>query len=125
LAHINQTDHSDYDQPWIKNMVDVFPTYDDDPETLSLVQEMEVESKVSRKHATKSKLDYSIVLEACQKSGAPHTLMVEDDVVFLDGWFHRTMEALDSVTSRTYEAGHTDCKSQWHPSPPSFAGSDG
>lgn len=110
LAHVNQSVHSDYDQPWVKSMVDIFPSYDDDPDNLALVQGMQRERKVTRKHATKSKLDYSIVLEECQKTGATHTLMVEDDVVFLDGWLHRTMQALDAVTSKTHEAGHLNCK---------------
>ncbi|KAI1376889.1 hypothetical protein F4677DRAFT_418431 [Hypoxylon crocopeplum] len=103
LAHTDQTEHSDFDQPWLV-MADQLPSYNDDPQRLALAKAMEL----NQTHGTKAKFDYSIVMEECEKTGAPYILIVEDDVVFLDGWRHRTMQALDRATTKSWEAGHTD-----------------
>jgi hypothetical protein len=106
IAHVNQTEHPDYREPWLAGMADELPAYQDDEERLKLAKQMEAK----RTHGTKSKFDYSIVMEECKKTKAPYILMLEDDVVFLDGWQHRTMEALATATSLTWEAGYTTCK---------------
>ena len=36
--------------------------------------------------------------------------MLEDDVVALDGWYHRTCEALDSAEKQTREMGVSKCE---------------
>ncbi|KAI0401499.1 integral membrane protein [Xylaria palmicola] len=103
LAHLNQTDHPDYNQPWLTSMADKVASYDDDEERTRLAQIM-----ASKPHAVKSKFDYSIVMEECGKTNAPYILMIEDDVVFLDGWRHRTMEALDIATTKSWLLGKAD-----------------
>ncbi|KAI1748284.1 integral membrane protein [Xylaria castorea] len=103
LAHINQTDHPDHNMPWLGSMVDTLASYSDNEERLMLAQAINSES-----HAIKSKFDYSVVMEECEKTRAPYILMIEDDVVFLDGWRHRTMKALDIATTKSWEAGKAD-----------------
>ncbi|KAI1816624.1 integral membrane protein [Poronia punctata] len=103
LAHVNQTEHPDFREPWLAGMADELPSYQDDEERLKLAKKMEAK----RTHGTKSKFDYAIVMEECRKSRAPYILMLEDDVVFLDGWLHRTMEALATATALSWEAGYT------------------
>ncbi|TGJ88507.1 hypothetical protein E0Z10_g251 [Xylaria hypoxylon] len=105
LAHVDQKEHPDYGQPWLAGMTDKLASYHDDQERLRLAQMM-----MSRSHAIKSKFDYSIVMEECEKTGAPYVLMVEDDVVFLDGWRHRTMKALDVAMTKSWEAGQANCE---------------
>ncbi|RWA11747.1 hypothetical protein EKO27_g3359 [Xylaria grammica] len=102
LAHVDQTEHPDYGQPWLSGMADDLVSYHDEEERLELAQTM-----TSRPHAIKAKFDYSIVMEECEKTGAPYILMVEDDVVFLDGWRHRTMKALDTAMAKSWETGQT------------------
>ncbi|KAI1205632.1 uncharacterized protein F4807DRAFT_277788 [Annulohypoxylon truncatum] len=104
LAHTDLEKHPDYDQPWLKNMADKLPSYYDDAEYLALAHQMER----NQSHGIKAKFDYSIVMEECEKTSAPYILVVEDDVVFLDGWRHRTMQALDTATTKSWGAGHTD-----------------
>ncbi|KAG6006665.1 hypothetical protein E4U21_006810 [Claviceps maximensis] len=104
LAHTNQTKHSDHAQPWLVQMADSLPSYHDTPERLALARLMED----NQTHAVKSKFDYSILMEECAMSGAPYMLLIEDDVVFLDGWRHRTMEAISIATMGSWEAAHTD-----------------
>ncbi|KAI0505295.1 integral membrane protein [Xylaria bambusicola] len=100
LAHINQTDHPDYGQPWLTGMADEIVSYQDDENRLRLAEKMETQN-----HAVKSKFDYSIVMEECAKTEAPYILMIEDDVVFLDGWRHRTIAALKTATAKSWEVG--------------------
>ncbi|KAI0806358.1 integral membrane protein [Xylaria sp. FL0064] len=79
LAHVNETEHPDYGQPWLNGMVDKLASYHDDEERFTLAQMME-----SQTHAVKSKFDYSIVMEDCEKTAAPYILIIEDDVVTAD-----------------------------------------
>ncbi|KAI0432721.1 integral membrane protein [Xylaria sp. FL1042] len=104
LAHVNQTEHPDYGQPWLAGMVDKLAAYHDDEERFTLAQTME-----SRTHAVKSKFDYSIVMEECEKTAAPYILIIEDDVESLDGWQHRTMNALNTASAKSWESGQTGC----------------
>ncbi|KAG5992826.1 hypothetical protein E4U43_003661 [Claviceps pusilla] len=104
LAHSNQTEHTDYGQPWLVNMADSLPSYHDDPDRLALARLMEA----NQTHAVKSKFDYSILMEECARTGAPYMLLVEDDVIFLDGWRHRAVEAMSVATMASWEAAHRD-----------------
>ncbi|KAI0389145.1 integral membrane protein [Xylariaceae sp. FL0594] len=103
LAHVDPTRHPDHDAPWLRGMADELPAYRDDEQRLALARQMEAK----RTHGTKSKFDYALVMEECKKTRAPYILMLEDDVVFLDGWMHRTMEALANVKALTWEAGYS------------------
>lgn len=104
LAHIDQARHPDHGQPWLRNMADQLPSYQQDPRRLATAEAMEGKST----HWIKSKFDYSFVLDECKRTGAPYILMIEDDVVFLDGWHHRTMKAVDRVASIS-ESRRQDC----------------
>ncbi|KAG6013498.1 hypothetical protein E4U41_005057, partial [Claviceps citrina] len=105
LAHSNQTVHADHAQPWLVRMADSLPSYHDSPERLALARLMED----NQTHAVKSKFDYSIVMEECVKSGAPYMLLVEDDVLFLDGWRHRTVKAISVATVGSRRLARRDC----------------
>lgn len=87
-------------------MVDTIASYQDNAEHFALAKAMER----NKSHSTKSKLDFSIVMKECSKTDAPFILIVEDDVVFLDGWRHRTMHALNMAAAKSRETAQTDCK---------------
>lgn len=110
LAHVDEREHPDHGQPWLEGMVDTFATYQDNDEWLKMAETMESDSD----HAKKSKFDYSVVLDKCDKTGAPYTLMLEDDVVFLDGWRHRTMDALGVAQAQSERMGRDTCESTEH-----------
>lgn len=107
LAHVDQTMHLDHGQVWLANMVDKLLSYDQDPTRKVIAEDMEAKH-VS--HWIKSKFDYSFVLDACKRTGAPYILVIEDDVVFLDGWYHRTVKALAGVEENSKKAKE-DCTS--------------
>jgi hypothetical protein len=115
LAHVDESEHPDYGERWLQAMVDTFASYRDNEKRLETAVSMESDPD----HAKKSKFDYSVVLEECAKTGAPYTLMLEDDVVFMDGWRHRTMEALTSAESQTKDMGQDTCKLPFQPRPSS------
>ncbi|KAI1145704.1 hypothetical protein F4825DRAFT_467115 [Nemania diffusa] len=104
LAHTNQADHTAYGQPWLANLADRLPSYSDNAERSILANIMES----NQTHGTKAKFDYSIVMEECEKTGASEILMIEDDVVFMDGWWPRVEEALAIATHKTWDLGHKD-----------------
>jgi hypothetical protein len=41
--------------------------------------------------------NYTYVLKACEATGAPHIAMFEDDVVAIDGWYHRTRSGINQA----------------------------
>ncbi|KAH9905473.1 integral membrane protein [Xylariomycetidae sp. FL2044] len=104
LAHSDQSVHEDYAQPWLLNMADNLPTYPDDPETFRLVQQLEIDNNYEA-HARKQKIDYAVLLGECAKVNPRYTLTLEDDVVALDGWYHRALHALEAATRKTKELG--------------------
>ncbi|RYP82753.1 hypothetical protein DL769_001562 [Monosporascus sp. CRB-8-3] len=105
LAHTDQKRHPDYGQPWLASMVDKLPSYQDDPERLALAKVMEL----NQTHAPKSKFDYSIVMEECEKTGAAYILIVEDDVeaehtnfLYLRLFYYEGLLGWDSESWPTY-----------------------
>jgi N-Acetylglucosaminyltransferase-IV (GnT-IV) conserved region len=107
LAHVDEYENPDYGQPWLEGMVDTLASYRDDTGRLTVATELE-KNETSREE--KSKFDYSVVLEECEKTGAEYTLMLEDDVVLMDGWRHRTMDALRVAEAKTRGMGEPTCE---------------
>ncbi|KAH6648654.1 integral membrane protein [Truncatella angustata] len=106
LAHTDQTEHEDFGQPWLRNMADSLPTYPQDAAMLELVRKLEKENDYPA-HARKQKIDYSVLLDECAKVHPEYTMTLEDDVIALDGWFHRMRAALQTAAQRTRDMGRS------------------
>ncbi|KAF3054934.1 putative integral membrane protein [Daldinia childiae] len=104
LAHTDQSQHEDFNQPWLINMADNLPTYPDDPETSDLVRQLEISGDYEA-HARKQKIDYTVLLGECTSVGAKYIMTLEDDVIALDGWYHRALGALHTAARKTQELG--------------------
>ncbi|KAI5860956.1 integral membrane protein [Durotheca rogersii] len=104
LAHTNQSEHEDYHQPWLLHIADSLPTYPNDTNTTDLVRQLEA-SGTYEAHARKQKIDYTVLLEECSKVNPKYTITLEDDVIALDGWYHRVLGALHTATEKTRELG--------------------
>ncbi|KAI1472134.1 uncharacterized protein F4812DRAFT_448837 [Daldinia caldariorum] len=104
LAHTDQSQHEDFNQPWLLNIADDLPTYPDDPETLELVRQLETKGDYEA-HARKQKIDYTVLLSECARVDAKYTMTLEDDVIALDGWYHRALGALHTAARKTRELG--------------------
>lgn len=109
LAHSNQSVHEDYGKPWLRNMADALPTYAQDNETLALVRKLEIANDYPA-HARKQKIDFSVLLSECAKVNPRYTMTLEDDVIAVDGWYHRTLNAVASAARRTEEMGRDSCE---------------
>lgn len=110
LAHTNQSVHEDYDQPWLRNMADSLPQYPTgDPELLKTIAQLENDSSYQA-HARKQKIDYTVLLDACAKVDPMFTMTIEDDVIALDGWYHRLSAALVSAKRKASELGQDNCE---------------
>ena len=106
IAHTEPRVHPAYSEDWLYNVADQILTYDLPPEQLERIREMERQKDVYRE---KGLYDFSYLLEACYRVGAANILMVEDDVLALNGWYHRTVKALDVAKAQTYRKGVSDC----------------
>jgi hypothetical protein len=58
----------------------------------------------------KALFDYTYLLKACEAIDAPYTMILEDDVVAMDGWYHRTIGALASAEQQTRALGASKCE---------------
>lgn len=78
-----------------------------DEENIGYVKKLEESDKVA---AEKGLFDYTYLLKACEATGAPYVMLVEDDVIAMDGWYHRTKQALVDAERKTREIGASKCK---------------
>ncbi|KAI1100020.1 integral membrane protein [Jackrogersella minutella] len=104
LAHTDQSQHEDFRQQWLLNMADSLPAYPADPNTIDLVRQLEIDGDYEA-HARKQKIDYSVLLDECAKVNPNYTMTLEDDVIALDGWYHRALSALRTAARKTQELG--------------------
>ncbi|KAK7746557.1 hypothetical protein SLS62_009354 [Diatrype stigma] len=107
LAHVNQSRHEEYGQPWLSNLADSLPTYStltDNPDTIRVISELEEDGGYDA-HARKQKIDYSVQLTECARVNPSYIMTLEDDVIAMDGWYHRTMGALQSAAVKTEAMG--------------------
>jgi hypothetical protein len=106
IAHTDPTMHAEYSEPWLHNHADQVITYNLPPEQLEMLATMEKEKGVFRE---KGLYDYRYLLEECYRVGAANIIMMEDDVLALDGWYHRTINALELARQHTHGKGAADC----------------
>ena len=107
LAHVDQSRHEEYGQRWLTNLADSLPTYStitDDPDAMRLIDALERDGSYEA-HAQKQKIDYSVQLAECAKVNPTYIMTIEDDVVALDGWYHRTMNAVRAASRKTKQMG--------------------
>ncbi|KAF2972960.1 hypothetical protein GQX73_g628 [Xylaria multiplex] len=107
LAHRNQSKHDASHAVWLYNMADNLPVYPANHELLELIEKLENDSSHPA-HARKQKIDYSVLLTECAKVNPTYTMTLEDDVIALDGWFHRTLDAIRTAVRKTHEMGRDD-----------------
>lgn len=110
LAHSNQSQHEDFGQPWLQNMADSLPTYNERNATLmGLVKDLEIANDYPA-HARKQKIDFSVLLGECARVNPAYTMTLEDDVIAVDGWYHRVVDALKIAVVKTQEMGRESCE---------------
>lgn len=94
IPHSDPTIHSAYKEQWLPDLANEVLTYEVSEEQMNHIKEMENEAGLFRE---KGLYDYSYLLKACYKESTPYIAMFEDDIVAMDGWYHRTMAAVEKA----------------------------
>ncbi|KAJ5745954.1 hypothetical protein N7520_011136 [Penicillium odoratum] len=104
IAHTDPSQHPAYAEPWLHQVADRVLLYNASEVDVDHIRELESdEAKIAARE--KALFDYAYLLKACKQVGAPYTIILEDDVVALDGWYHRTHDAVISADQKTKEMG--------------------
>lgn len=108
IAHTNASEHPAYSEPWLHALPDQVLLYDPVEVDIPHIRSLETDAaKVSGRE--KALFDYTYVLKGCEKVNAPYSVILEDDVIAMDGWYHRTTAALDSAEKQTEKLGASKC----------------
>ncbi|KZF23863.1 glycosyltransferase family 54 protein [Xylona heveae TC161] len=102
IAQTNPHAHPAYSESWLGTLVDQVLLYDLDADQMTHLKKLEEEKGSMRE---KGLFDYRYLMNACHSVGAPYVAMLEDDTLALDGWFHRTKEALKVAEEKTWAKG--------------------
>lgn len=108
VAHSEPSDHPAFNETWFQALPDQILLYNQDEIDIDHIRELEKNSKTLAKQ--KALLDYQYLLRACRDVQTPYILMVEDDVIAQDGWYHRTQDAIASAERQTQQIGAPNCK---------------
>ncbi|KAL1967526.1 hypothetical protein VTN77DRAFT_3041 [Rasamsonia byssochlamydoides] len=104
IAHSDPHQHPAYEEKWLHEVADTVLLYNWDEVDKARIVELEQDhNKISGRE--KGLFDYTYLLKACYAVNASHVVMLEDDVVALDGWLHRAQRALDTAARQTAERG--------------------
>lgn len=95
IADTDPMKHPAFSESWLHHLSDrvLFYNLSNSDGALDRIKKLESE----KAYREKPLLDYIYVSEACIDTGAKYVAVLEDDVLALDGWFHRTKTALQQV----------------------------
>jgi hypothetical protein len=91
IPHSDPNVHPAYHEPWLANVADKILEYNVSREVFNHIVEMELEQELFRE---KGLFDYTYLLQTCHNTGAPYIAIFEDDVIAMDGWYHRTLSGI-------------------------------
>ena len=91
IPHSDPEVHPAFHEPWLANLADEVLQYNVSKEQFDHIVEMEQEKGLFRE---KGLYDYIYLLKPCEATGASHIAIFEDDVVAMDGWYHRTRSGI-------------------------------
>ncbi|KAJ5153783.1 uncharacterized protein N7500_009222 [Penicillium coprophilum] len=104
IAHTDPSQHPAFAEPWLDNLADQVLLYNASEIDIDHIRSLETnEAKIAGRE--KALFDYTYLLKECAAINAPYIIMLEDDIVALDGWYHRTRAALSSAEEQTKKMG--------------------
>jgi N-Acetylglucosaminyltransferase-IV (GnT-IV) conserved region len=106
IPHSDPTVHPSYSSTWMSVLPDTVLLYDLPKNKLEYIKHLETEDSTSKE---KGISDYAYLLKACHSIGSPYVIIIEDDVIAVDGWYHRTLQALKDAEEQTRRIGATNC----------------
>lgn len=102
IAHTNPSLHPAFNEDWLHEVSDEVLLYDPSDPRYDQIEHWE-SNLLFREKAL---FDYTYLLQACRDRDTDYIVILEDDVIAMDGWFHRTMQALRSIEERTRPHGY-------------------
>ncbi|KAF2251558.1 integral membrane protein-like protein [Trematosphaeria pertusa] len=94
IPHSDPTVHPAYGEAWLPVLTDSVLTYDVPAEEMGHIKAMEEEGGLFRE---KGLYDYRYLLKYCTTQQTPYIAIFEDDIVAMDGWYHRTLAAIEEA----------------------------
>lgn len=94
IPHSDPTEHPAYGEAWLPALTDKVLTYDVSATELEHIKEME---KEGGEYLEKGLYDYRYLLKHCGKQQTPYIAIFEDDIVAMDGWYHRTIAGIEEA----------------------------
>ena len=96
VAHVDPDTHPVYGEPWLTNVADKTLLYDVSQARLQNLRDWET----NKDYTKKAIFDYTYVLQKCVDAGTRWIAMIEDDTLAVEGWFSRTMDALQKADAQ-------------------------
>jgi len=81
-------------EPWLENVVDSF--LDSAAEMGEFFGLLSLEAQADLETA-RTGMEYTELLRSCRATSAEYVLVLNDDVVAMDGWFHRMLAAIEEA----------------------------
>ncbi|KAF1960983.1 integral membrane protein [Byssothecium circinans] len=100
IPHTDPSAHPAFTESWLAALVDTILTYDVPAAEFAHIQALEAEGG---EYKEKGLYDYRYLLKYCAKQNTPYIAIFEDDIVAMDGWYHRAMAAVKQVEKRSAE----------------------
>lgn len=108
LPHSDPTIHPAYKENWLYDLADQVLLYDLPEDKMKHIAALERDAGLFRE---KGLFDYTYLLKACHSRQTPYVAMFEDDIVAMDGWYHRTITGLDKAqTESVLKKASWDCE---------------
>ncbi|KAF2802161.1 uncharacterized protein BDZ99DRAFT_504156 [Mytilinidion resinicola] len=105
FANTDPAQHSTYNKPWLRHLVDRVYSYTDmlPVEELPSTRALETAGK---NILSKAPLDYTHALQQCyDTTTSPYIALFEDDIIAADGWFAHSLWAARETTRQTVQEG--------------------
>ncbi|KAF2729573.1 integral membrane protein-like protein [Polyplosphaeria fusca] len=98
IPHSDPRNHPQYSEKWLSDLTDELLLYHVPDWELKHIIEMQAAGGLYRE---KSLYDWSYLLKACHKQATKYVAIIEDDTVAMDGWYHRTIAALQDTEKQS------------------------
>lgn len=97
FADTNPYVHQAFNESWLHKFADRIVTYEElPPRDKAHLHALESPDG----HREKGLYDYSYMLEQCLNTESPYVLVLEDDVLAVEGWYQRTKSAIADLEER-------------------------
>ncbi|KAI8938162.1 hypothetical protein NX059_005827 [Plenodomus lindquistii] len=93
LPHSKPEHHPAYSEKWLAELTDEVLTYGYGFDRMQYIRDMESQGRVNEK----ALFDYAYLLDKCAERFTPYVAIFEDDTLAADGWYHRTLAALEAA----------------------------